>query len=97
MIEFFRPETLDRPVLTPITYVVEQSMKEFGLHFDATRDLGKNASGKRILGKFIFEPRTILIDRSLSNDKRFSFTLAHEFGHLVLHRNVRIKASLRVG
>jgi hypothetical protein len=52
-------------------------------------DLGM-AGDKKILGKTIPSEMVILIDKSINpskNDSRFSFTLAHEIGHAVLHRD----------
>jgi Zn-dependent peptidase ImmA (M78 family) len=40
---------------------------------------------------FCFQPRKILVARSLAGDVRFPFILGHEFGHLVLHRDLTIK------
>jgi Zn-dependent peptidase ImmA (M78 family) len=54
-------------------------------------DLGHTTYGKKILGIYHRNPRAILIDRVLDGDSRFSFTLAHEIGHFVFHREFFIQ------
>lgn len=54
--------------------------------FDKT--LG-NHEGDEILGKIVFDPLRIYISKELQlNRYRWRFTLAHEIGHLILHRNI---------
>lgn len=82
---------LDRPCATPIDAVIKRLSKEFAVRVDIQADLGTK-DGHKILGRFAFESRTILVDRSLQNDiHRLYFTFAHELGHLVLHRNLKLK------
>lgn len=90
VIEYFAPETLEKPALTPIWSFVEKSKAEFGLQFDASRTLGTSRNGGKILGEYVFRPRTIRIDQSLVDDVRLPFVLAHEFGHFVLHRRLQV-------
>ena len=67
---------------------------EFGVRFIFTEPLGKTSRGKVILGSCHFPSRTIQVDPSLlSNGPRFNFTLAHEIGHLVLHRKLKLDFS----
>jgi Zn-dependent peptidase ImmA (M78 family) len=52
-------------------------------------DLGIAPNGKKILGRFDFATRAVLVDPSLAYDSsRFRWTLSHEIGHLVLHRHL---------
>jgi Zn-dependent peptidase ImmA (M78 family) len=55
--------------------------------------LGTNARGQQTLGACYFEPTyKICIDPSITgDDPRFRFTLAHELGHLSLHRKLRLE------
>jgi len=61
------------------------------LLFDATQELGSTKDGRRILGIFQQKPLAIKIDASLANDDtKFRFTVAHEYGHFVLHGQLSI-------
>lgn len=72
--------------------VVEGLIREFKVPFLFSKDLGCSPRGKRILGRFNFQPREILIDAVLPYDSpRFRWTLCHEIGHLVLHRKLEPK------
>lgn len=88
VIEFFSPTTLTKPQLTPIASICEAIKEQFNIAFDFNIDLGNTENDRKTLGKFIFSPRTILIDNSILNTVRFNFVLAHELGHLILHRNI---------
>lgn len=61
------------------------------IQFDFTASLGFGSDGGKIIGAFNPIKKIILIDASLSTDEsKFNFTLAHEFGHLALHRNIKL-------
>lgn len=56
--------------------------------FDYISDLGFTESGRKLMGYYDPKTRTLGVDRSLfqsENDPRLYFTLAHEFGHFILH------------
>ena len=74
---------------SPIYEVVTGLKDVYSIPFYFDQDLGYSAAGKKILGRFDFEPRQILIDKILPYDSpRFRWTLCHEVGHLVLHRKL---------
>jgi len=85
---------LEKPGPTPFGAIAKRLKEEYGIVIDFDTDLGFIKSGAdKIIGKFLFKPRSILIDNSLLNDiPRFNFTFAHEIGHLVLHRKLKLKA-----
>lgn len=61
------------------------------IEFDFTATLGFGADGGKIIGAFNPVKKIILVDASLSSDEsKFNFTLAHEYGHLALHRNIKL-------
>jgi Zn-dependent peptidase ImmA (M78 family) len=68
--------------------------RQLGATFTFDQTLGNNSAGERIIGACYFEPRfAIFVDSSLASDMhsaRFRFTLAHELGHLSLHRKLRL-------
>ncbi|MCS3528652.1 ImmA/IrrE family metallo-endopeptidase [Chryseobacterium sp. JUb7] len=49
-----------------------------------------NNDNTSLLGYFDSENNKILIDYSIIGTERFPFTLAHEIGHFVLHRNLKM-------
>lgn len=91
IIEYFDKSVLQEPKPTPLSEFIDLMTLEFKIGFDTTQDLGSTPNGKKILGAFRFNPRFILIDKSVVNTNRFYFTLGHELGHLVFHRNIVIK------
>jgi hypothetical protein len=61
------------------------------IEFDFEADLGTDANGRAILGRTTLAPNRIQISRGLeTGTPRWRFTLAHELGHLALHRNLRV-------
>ena len=63
----------------------------YELKFRKGIDLGGEDDSK-VLGKWITDENTALIDRSISppnRDARYAFTIGHEFGHGVLHSEQR--------
>lgn len=91
VIEFFQPEILYAPCETPLLSFVDETSNKFDFTYDLSSDLGNNSYNHKVLGKFCFKPRAIFIDKSVDGDLRQKFILAHEFGHLVLHRNILVK------
>ena len=90
VIEFFGASAiLDKPQFTPITTFVDQTKNKFGIGFEI-QDLGHTKSGAKILGAFQLNKLAIYLDATVVGTSRHAFTLAHEFGHLVLHRNLRV-------
>jgi Zn-dependent peptidase ImmA (M78 family) len=84
----FDSQAFARP-RSPIYQIVTGLTQTYGIPFIFNQDLGDSASGKKILGRFDFKPRQILIDKILPYDfPRFRWTLCHEIGHLVLHRKL---------
>ena len=84
----FNPQALNR-LRSPIYEVVTGLKEVYHVPFHFDQDLGYSARGKKILGRFDYQPRQILIDKILPSDSpRFRWTLAHEVGHFVLHRKL---------
>lgn len=88
VIEYFYPQILEKPTETPLELICNSLRKEFNINIVLGTDLGYSSNDKKILGKFIISSKSILIDKSIINSNRFQFALAHEIGHLILHRKV---------
>ena len=86
VIECFDSSILNRACPTPIQDFAEQSKKRFGIQFRCDLDLRCNGAGHKIQGAFCRKPMGIFIDASMVGTDMFKFILAHEFGHLALHR-----------
>jgi len=71
-------------LLDKIIYYFET---KHGLQFDFGYDLFK-MFGQTILGCFDSNKNNIFIDKSLLGTSRFSFVLAHEIGHFMLHNRL---------
>src|SRR5262245_34081823 len=88
----YLPATLTTACRTDLLGFTRLAQKEVGFQFSYRDDLGTNARGHPILGACFFKPNlAILVSASLpSETSRFRFVLAHEIGHLTLHRNLNI-------
>jgi Zn-dependent peptidase ImmA (M78 family) len=93
VIRFFDPSILETLKQVPIIDFVEQLHNKYNVTRDYSIDLGSTKYKHKILGRTTISPLGIFIDISLKNDSRFPFTVAHELGHLVLHRKVKFKES----
>lgn len=77
---------------TPLLKIAEFLTKNYNIIFDFNCVLGFSDTAQRILGATNLKKRVILIDMSLQQDEhKFNFTLAHELGHLSLHRNLEFE------
>jgi len=79
---------------TPLGDIAARVSEQLGATFHFDQELGLTSQGQKILGACYFEPAfAIFVDPSLQSadgSARFRFTLAHELGHLSLHRNLRL-------
>jgi Zn-dependent peptidase ImmA (M78 family) len=91
VISYFDKEILDKPQRTPLLNFIEELHSKFNVARNYSLTLGTTKNGNIILGKTQLKPKGIFVDASLVNDSRFNFVLAHELGHLILHRSVDIK------
>ncbi|WP_426993454.1 ImmA/IrrE family metallo-endopeptidase [Methylomonas sp. CM2] len=88
---YVTPGTIEKSSVTPLGEITSKFKDEFKVAFVFDADLGFTAKGNKILGKFVTKPRAIFVDKSMEyNEPRWLFTLAHELGHLVLHRKVDV-------
>ena len=88
VIRYFDSSAFTR-IRSPLYDVVKGLKERHSIPFLFDQDLGYSKNGKKILGRFDFKPRRIKIDRILPYDSpRFRWTLGHELGHFVLHRNI---------
>jgi Zn-dependent peptidase ImmA (M78 family) len=76
---------------TPLIELTSYLTEKHGIIFRFDENLGFSEKGERLLGAFNPKKRVILVDASLKADEhKFNFTLAHELGHLSLHRNIKM-------
>ena len=88
-IKYFDEKCLLEPCLTPLASISKQLKEKYGVSFVFGQDLGMSEEGYKYRGRFHIPTKTIYIDSSLEyGEPRFNFTLAHEIGHFVLHRNI---------
>jgi Zn-dependent peptidase ImmA (M78 family) len=89
---YFSPKYFDTIQATPLNSIVNFLRSNHKIVFQFDVSLGFNSDNNRILGACNPIKRVILIDSSLISDlHKFNFTLAHELGHLALHRKIKIK------
>ncbi|MCU0391931.1 MAG: ImmA/IrrE family metallo-endopeptidase [Thermoflexibacter sp.] len=87
VITHFDGTVLDKPQQTPLNLFIKYLSDIHGITTHLDKNLGY-IDGEKILGGFFLNPLRIEIDKSVVNTSSFKFTLAHEIGHLTLHRKV---------
>lgn len=87
VIDKWFPSVLLKPQLTPLNDFCLKLKNEHNTIIQLDQDL-RYVRGRKVWGFFKPEPRSICIDVSLLDTTRFPFVLAHEIGHLVLHRKL---------
>jgi Zn-dependent peptidase ImmA (M78 family) len=89
LLSLFEADYFQSVKATPLLKIAQFLEQKYKIIFDFEATLGFTENGQRIVGAFNPRKRIILIDSSLKDDaKKFNFTLAHEIGHLALHRNI---------
>ncbi len=90
MLEYVLPGRNKRDGSPPdLKKVVDILASKFNVRFNFGKKIGNLLTGATILGKFSVSPNTIQISSVLDDwSPSFCKTLAHEIGHLVLHRKL---------
>lgn len=87
----------DRSILENASYLDLNKLKEYlnekyGLTVEYVNLLDHDNS--KLLGYFDTEKNKILIDYSVLGSERYPFTLAHEIGHFVLHKDLKMNQTV---
>lgn len=82
--------SLDKPKFVPLNEFCLKLKNDHDTIIEFGKDLGYRR-GQKVLGFFMPNPRSIYLDKSLLDDVRRPFILAHEIGHLFLHRKLILK------
>jgi hypothetical protein len=89
MLQYVLPDRGDDPSPPDLMRVISVFESKHKVRFFFTDDLGSLPGGQKILGVFTVAPFTIRVCASVEAwSPPFRRTLAHELGHLVLHRNM---------
>jgi Zn-dependent peptidase ImmA (M78 family) len=89
LIEKVDARTLEECLPTPLDKIVKHLKIEFDLSFDFDNEIV--FSGNKVIHGFCdIASNCIVIDKSIVGTDRFSFLLAHEIGHYILHKDLRI-------
>ncbi len=85
-------DCLDLPQATPLASICDTLSKKNNLKFIFNRDLSYTQEGYKTYGRFNATKNIIYVDKSIQwNDPRFTFVLAHEIAHFILHRKIKPK------
>lgn len=87
----FEPSRLEKRSL--IQDLIKHFKTKYKLKFDFENTL-TSIQGKQLFGYFDIKKHKISIDKFLLGTDRFSFMLAHELGHFVLHSNLKINQQI---
>tara|TARA_R110001592_G_C13170896_1_gene749825 strand:+ start:1783 stop:2544 length:762 start_codon:yes stop_codon:yes gene_type:complete len=88
LLEVLAPTCLSEIVGTPIAAIAEKLSRERGLIIVPQASLG-SIGGRKIRGCCDINSGTVYVDDCLEpGSAKFNFTLAHEIGHFLMHRNV---------
>jgi Zn-dependent peptidase ImmA (M78 family) len=91
LLTLFSPEYFKIVKPTPLLSIVDFLKKQYNIVFNFDVTLGFSLDNSRILGACNPTKRVIFIDPAVKQDEhKFNFTLAHELGHLALHRDIKI-------
>lgn len=89
MLDYVLPDRGNDASPPDIQRVVAVLKSKYGVCFSFSDELGELPTGERILGMFTVDPLRIHVTSLLPMwSPKFLRTLAHELGHLVLHRKM---------
>ena len=89
MLQYVVPEWADAPGVPNLEKIVSVLQSRYKVHFVFADDLGVLSAGQKILGMFSVAPLTVRVCKSIPAwSPPFRKTLAHELGHLALHRDM---------
>ncbi len=96
LLEYFDSDIIKNKYEVNVDKILKYLVKEHKVKYNFDMDLGINSSGNEILGKLEINKRKIFITNRLeTNTPRWRFTLSHEIGHLLLHRNLDIPSFIQ--
>lgn len=92
LINEFKPEILNYALPTPLFDLLKYLKGKYKLKYDYSNieDDAKND----VLGYFDSVKNEIIVNSSIKDTPREPFILAHEIGHFVLHKNLKINKSI---
>lgn len=89
MLDYVLPDRGNDPHPPDLQRIVTVLKSRYGVRFSFSNELDKLPTGEQVFGTFSVAPPTICITSLLPMwSPRFRRTLAHELGHLVLHRKM---------
>jgi len=87
LINKINSDVLKYALNTPLDKAINYLQLEYKLNFDFDNIIENE---KQVSGYFDVTNNLIKIDKRVYNTERFSFLLAHEIGHFILHRNLKL-------
>ncbi|CAM4318505.1 ImmA/IrrE family metallo-endopeptidase [Flavobacterium terrigena] len=92
LINEFKPYILNHALSIPLYDLLEYLKSKYELEFkySSIEDELKN----EVLGYFDSEKNEIIVNSSIKDTSREPFILAHEIGHFVLHKNLKVNKSI---
>mgnify|MGYP003599707946 CR=1 FL=1 len=92
LIKEFNSEILDYGLSIPLFDLLEYLKNKHNLKFKYSKI--EDDSKEDVLGYFDCEKNEIIVDISIRNTPREPFILAHEIGHFILHKDLKINKSI---
>lgn len=90
-LKYFAPNCLSSPQHTPLSQILTELIRKQHLIVRFDLELGRDEFNRIILGQFNISKKAIYISPDiLYDDPRYAFTVAHELGHFVYHRNLSL-------
>jgi hypothetical protein len=88
LLNLFCDSSLHNPQPTDLPKIVKPLTEKYAVKIFFKEDLGLTKDGRKIRGRIAPLKRHIWIDKTLETEiHRLRFTIAHEIGHLALHRH----------
>jgi Zn-dependent peptidase ImmA (M78 family) len=90
LLTYIDPDHFSYPKCTDLKKVTAFLTSKHGYVFDYSSTIGFAEDGGKIIGAFHPGKKVIIIDPSIVTDEyKFNFTMAHELGHVALHRKLK--------
>lgn len=88
LIKEFKPEIINYGLPVPLFELLSFLKSKFNLEFEYSKI--EDDLNNTILGYFNSEQNKIIVNSSIKDSPREPFIIAHEIGHFLLHRNLKI-------
>lgn len=92
LIREFNPNVLNYGLPTPLFSILDFLKNKYNLNFNYSKI--QDELSNDILGYFDSEKNLIIVNQKIKDTPREPFILAHEIGHFILHKNLKVNKTV---